>query len=94
MQGSKTNPLKAVREKCLDCYCGSTRGVRFCPCDGIHSTRCPLWPFRFGKRVSTVMRGDDAPFLDPENIPDSLVELEKCDQNAILERGQVEGQSG
>lgn len=39
-----TNPVKAIRAKCLDCCCGQLREVEQCP-----STRCPLHPFRFGK---------------------------------------------
>lgn len=39
-----TNPVKAIREKCLDCCCGSTAEVRDCPV-----AKCPLHPFRFGK---------------------------------------------
>ena len=38
------NPLKAIREKCLDCMCGSPVEVKRCVCDD-----CPLFPFRFGK---------------------------------------------
>lgn len=37
------NPLKAIRQNCLDCVCGSEKEVRLCP-----STVCPLYPFRFG----------------------------------------------
>lgn len=40
----KTNPVKAIREKCLDCCCGSVTEVKFCP-----SVDCYLYPFRFGK---------------------------------------------
>ena len=36
-------PLKAIREKCIDC-CGSANEVPFCPC-----TDCTLYPFRLGK---------------------------------------------
>ena len=39
----KISPLKAIREKCLDCN-GSVSEVKLCPC-----TDCALWPFRFGK---------------------------------------------
>lgn len=39
-----TNPVKAIRAKCLDCCCGQLREVELCP-----STRCALHPFRFGK---------------------------------------------
>lgn len=40
----KTNPVKAIREKCLDCCCGSITEVKECTVE-----RCPLFPFRFGK---------------------------------------------
>ena len=33
-------PLKAIREKCLDCVCGIAVEVRRCVC-----TDCPLFPF-------------------------------------------------
>jgi hypothetical protein len=36
-------PLKVIREKCLECCCGSTGEVRECPI-----TTCPLWPYRMG----------------------------------------------
>jgi hypothetical protein len=35
------NPLKAIREKCLDCCCGSASEIRKCV-----ATDCALWPFR------------------------------------------------
>ena len=39
-----TNPVKAIRAKCIDCCCGSTAEVKEC-----QATECPLHPFRFGK---------------------------------------------
>lgn len=39
-----TNPVKAIRAKCLDCSCGSTAEVAACTV-----TQCALFPFRFGK---------------------------------------------
>ena len=44
MAESITNPIKAIRAKCLECSNGSTAEVKECP---VH--RCPLYPFRFGK---------------------------------------------
>lgn len=38
------SPLKAIREKCLDCSCGSRKEVELCPI-----SKCALFPFRFGK---------------------------------------------
>lgn len=40
----QTNPVKAIREKCLDCCCGSYTEVSTCT-----ATKCALYPFRFGK---------------------------------------------
>lgn len=37
-------PLKAIREKCLDCCCSSAQEVRLCTCE-----KCALYQFRFGK---------------------------------------------
>ena len=39
-----TNPVKAIRAKCLDCCCDSVKEVELC-----HITGCALHPFRFGK---------------------------------------------
>lgn len=39
-----TNPVKAIRAKCLDCCCGSTAEVASCSVTG-----CALFPFRIGK---------------------------------------------
>ena len=38
------NPVKVIRDKCLDCCCGSSKEVELCPVG-----KCPLHPFRFGK---------------------------------------------
>ena len=37
------NPLKAIREKCLDCN-NTANEVKLCPC-----VDCALYPFRLGK---------------------------------------------
>lgn len=39
-----TNPVKAIRAKCLDCCGGSSDEVKQCPCES-----CALHPFRLGK---------------------------------------------
>lgn len=41
---SHTNPVKAIRLKCLDCSGGSSEEVKKCVIP-----HCPLYPFRFGK---------------------------------------------
>ena len=40
----ETNPVKAIRKKCLDCCCGSSDEVKSCTI-----TECMLHPFRLGK---------------------------------------------
>lgn len=40
----QTNPVKAIREKCLECSCGSIAEVKECSI-----TKCALYPFRLGK---------------------------------------------
>ena len=37
-------PLKAIREKCLDCCCYQKNEVKLCT-----ETTCALYPFRMGK---------------------------------------------
>jgi len=39
-----TNPVKAIRAKCLDCCCGNSNEVKLCPAGD-----CPIHAFRFGK---------------------------------------------
>lgn len=41
------SPLRAIKEKCLDCCCGSASEVSNCTC-----TQCPLYPFRKGKNTN------------------------------------------
>ena len=41
----RLTPMRAIREKCLDCCCGSAKEVRLCS-----NKKCPLYPYRFGKR--------------------------------------------
>lgn len=49
-----TNPLKAIRARCLECCLDQTNEAKLCP-----AVDCPLWPFRLGtnpfrkKRVMT-----------------------------------------
>ena len=46
-----TSPIKAIREKCLDCCCGSANEVKLC-----HIEKCPLYSFRFGKNPYRTVR--------------------------------------
>lgn len=42
-------PLKAIRKKCLECSNYQYKEVELCPIKD-----CPLYPYRFGKRPSTI----------------------------------------
>ena len=44
MSTTKTDLLKTIRQKCLDCVCYQPKEVELCP-----SEHCALWPFRFAK---------------------------------------------
>lgn len=44
-----TSPTRAIRQFCLQCCKEHVTEVSACPADGVHSTFCVLWPFRFGK---------------------------------------------
>jgi hypothetical protein len=39
-------PMKAIRQKCLDCSCGSSEEVKKC-----FAKKCPLYQFRFGYKL-------------------------------------------
>ena len=43
-QDKPTSPMKAIRQKCLDCVYDDVNEVRLCP-----AVSCPLYEFRFGK---------------------------------------------
>jgi len=46
---SKRKVLIAVRQKCLDCCCGSPSEVKLCTKGPDAQLPCSLYPYRFGK---------------------------------------------
>lgn len=44
----RMSPMRAIREKCLDCSCGQPSEVRAC-----EAIKCVLWPFRSGSHPYT-----------------------------------------
>ena len=68
-------PLKAIRRKCLDC-CENFKYIKYCPCDGFNSTRCELWPYRFGLSPTTAALKYGKMFLTPEEMPNPNVCLD------------------
>lgn len=47
-------PLKAIREKCLDCCCGASAEVKLCPVTG-----CALWQYRFGHNPNVALSDEE-----------------------------------
>jgi len=78
------SPLKAIRLNCLECS-ERAKDVEWCPCDGVHSTRCHLWAYRFGRRPKTV-----AERYGPELVTPQLMPSENVDED-ILPNGMEAG---
>ena len=70
------NPRQAIRQKCLDCCNEARKVVKYCPCDGVNSTACPLWPHRFGLTVATAIKRHGNQFLSPKDMPDPNIPVE------------------
>ena len=68
--------VKTVRKACLECSGGSPKYVVWCPCDGLHSTRCEFWPFRLGMKPATVQSRYGDRLVSPQKMPPADVELE------------------
>jgi hypothetical protein len=67
------SPMKAIRATCLDCCGGSPKSVTWCTLDGLHSTRCGLWPFRFGMRPETFAERFGPALVTPSMMPPANV---------------------
>lgn len=56
-------PMKSIRQKCLECCCGSSNEVKVCTiCD------CPLWPLRSGKTGRKFELTDEERHRRSENL--------------------------
>lgn len=42
----EVTPMKAIRQKCLDCSCGQVSEIKECPIK-----KCPLYSFRMGYKL-------------------------------------------
>ena len=72
-------PMQAIRRHCLECCGGRSSVVKYCTCDGVNSTRCDLWPFRFGKRPATVAKKYGKQLLDPRQMPSAAIPQEEVE---------------
>jgi hypothetical protein len=50
-KNKENSPLRAIREKCLDCQCQQPGEIRIC-----NIQDCSLWPFRFGMMPATAAK--------------------------------------
>lgn len=73
------NPLRAIRAKCVDCA-ETNRYIKYCTCDGVNGSVCPLWPYRFGIRPVTAKSKYGAEFVTPGALPDSITAIEDCQE--------------
>lgn len=64
MEKEKT-PIRAIREKCVDCCGGQRHEPKWCPV-----SECALWPYRLGSRPSTVAKRKPQ-FLDLKWVMDN-----------------------
>ncbi|MFC1597209.1 hypothetical protein ACFL5Q_04620 [Planctomycetota bacterium] len=69
--------LKHVRRNCLECSGGSARYVTWCSADGLHSTRCEFWPFRFGSQPATFRQRFGGRLLTAESMPPAGINLDE-----------------
>ena len=69
-------PLKAIREKCRDCCCGSAVEVKLCP-----AHNCPLWSFRSGHNPSRKgIGGKGVPSKEPNSRADFEAQREESEE--------------
>ena len=83
-------PLRAIRAVCLDCCAGESKAVTFCTGDGLHSTRCAAWPFRFGIGADSAGRRYGKAIVTPELMPDANVSLDELPRSPAEYCRQVE----
>ncbi|MDP3025892.1 MAG: hypothetical protein Q8O10_10230 [candidate division Zixibacteria bacterium] len=90
MNNKELPPLKAIREKCLDCCNNSCAEVRKC-----EDTDCSLFPYRFGhnprrsgignKRASFHRKDELSKVFSKENgKDDKLIEMKTKSKNLEL----------
>ena len=78
-------PIKAIREYCVDCS-ETAKTIAYCPCDGLHSTWCPLWVFRFGIRPETAAEKYGKHVVTPGLMPGANVNIDDLPANPVAWR--------
>ena len=62
----------------------------WCGNDGIHSTRCDLWPYRFGIRPESARQRYGARLVTPELMPDANANLDDLPLMGVKEAAKAE----
>ena len=75
--------VKHVRRNCLECCGGWAKAVTWCSCDGVNSTRCEFWPFRFGQQPASFRKKYGDRLVTPKLMPPADVNID--DLPAALE---------
>jgi len=70
-------PMADIRAHCLECSGGEAKYVTWCTQDGVHSTRCRLWPFRFGCTPESVARRYGSRLVTPAEMPPAGIDLDR-----------------
>lgn len=73
--------LAAVRRNCLECSGGNAKCVAYCPCDGLHSTHCEFWLFRFGCSPQRAARRYGHHAVTPGKMPPATALLDSLPPN-------------
>ena len=70
MDKAYKTPIRAIREKCVDCCGGNRKMVTYCTLDGLNSQpKYPLWEYRFGMRPASARKHYGDKFLTPSLMP-------------------------
>jgi hypothetical protein len=67
----RTTPIKSIRLKCKECSSGQLAEVRLCPV-----TTCPIWPYRMGKRPTTISKISQESLLNQKKMRENQEDLE------------------
>ncbi len=88
------SPLRAMRAGCLDCAAGDRKFIIWCSCDGVHSTRCQQWPYRFGQRPETIRQRFGTGLVTPAMMPEANVNLDALPGSMAAAAEYLAGRGG
>lgn len=81
---SRTNPVKAIRLKCLDCSGGSRDEVEKCSI-----ATCALYPFRLGKNPFRTVTKREYTEEQKELLKKRLAKYKKVKEEGLIDDGET-----